>query len=72
MITIRDIQVILTQPNHSPVAIVKVITSEPRASVDRDTDVEKSELVPAAVCETEMGCESERQKDDESEGEQVD
>ncbi|MEM7114625.1 MAG: enolase C-terminal domain-like protein [Chloroflexota bacterium] len=29
MITIKDIKVILTQPNHSPLAIVKVITSEP-------------------------------------------
>lgn len=29
MITIRDIKVILTQPNHSPLAIVKVVTSEP-------------------------------------------
>lgn len=29
MITIEDIQVILTQPNHSPLAIVKVVTSEP-------------------------------------------
>ena len=28
MVSIRDVQVILTQPNHSPVAIVKVITSE--------------------------------------------
>ena len=28
MITIKDIQVILTQPNHSPIVIVKVITSE--------------------------------------------
>lgn len=28
MIVIRDIQVILTQPNHSPIAIVKVVTSD--------------------------------------------
>jgi mannonate dehydratase len=29
MITIKDIQVILTQPNLSPLAIVKIVTSEP-------------------------------------------
>lgn len=29
MITIRDIEVILTQPNHSPLVIVRVLTSEP-------------------------------------------